>query len=100
MNKELYEKAKSKVHSPLPHVISLYGWRLSTNQCFAKAGGVARQDWGGHQCNRKPKYHVGQLQFCTFHAKEISPDLVGMEKVTEPLFKSKMIKVNPKAFDK
>jgi hypothetical protein len=98
MDKTLFDKAKRSIHRPLPHVESMYGWRLSTSQCFARAGGYERSDFGWHQCSRKPKYHVGQLQFCKFHAKEISPTLEGLEEITEPLFKSRYVGVRKEKF--
>lgn len=93
MNSDLFKKAYRAIHKPLPHIISLYGWNLSTSQCFARAGGTSRQDFGGHQCQKKPKYHIGKIQFCTIHAKEISPSLEGLEEIKSPLRESNSIRI-------
>jgi hypothetical protein len=89
---ELRDKARRRVYRPLPHNEKLFGWRLDTSHCFAQAGGYDRSDFGGHQCSKKPKYHVNGLQFCTTHAKELSPDLSGLEPVTKPLYVSKFVR--------
>jgi hypothetical protein len=98
---DLYERAKRKVYRPLPHIESLHGWKLNTEQCFFHITGRDRSDWSGHQCEHKPKYYIGQFQFCTRHAKELSPTLEGLTKFTRAttLFASKYVQVNAEKFD-
>jgi hypothetical protein len=91
MNKELIEKARDAVYRPLPHSEKLYGWSLDSSKCFAKAGGYRRDDWGGHQCGKNPKYHIRGIQFCALHAKELTPNLDDLDEIKEPLYKAKYV---------